>query len=74
MTTKEFNEMKEQIKQYSEYYRVSNRKYKDNTTLYIFYKFYFSNGYLFTITVIHEWGSYVMFVKSIRIKSLNKGE
>jgi len=74
LTAKDFNQLKEQIKQYVDYYRVSNRNYKDNRELYLFYKFFFKNGEQLMITVIHRYETPFMFVKYIRVRFINKGE
>jgi hypothetical protein len=74
MTTAEFNQLKEQIKQYSEFYRVSNRQYKYENTVYIYYKFWLRTNQILTITTIHEWGSPFIFVRYLKLKSINKGD
>jgi len=74
LTAKEFNQLKEQIKQYSEYYRISNRNYRDNRELYLFYKFFFKNGEQLMITVIHRYETPFMFLRYIRVRAINKGE
>jgi hypothetical protein len=74
LSAKEFNQLKEQIKQYCEYYRITNRNYKANRELYLFYKFYFKNNQEIMITVIHRYETPFMFIKYIRVKSYNKGE
>jgi len=74
ITGKEFNAIKEQIKQYSDYYKISTRNYKNNRRLYLFYKFYFKNNQQIVLTFIHIYESPFMFLKAIRVKSLNKGE
>ena len=74
ITAKEFNQLKEQIKSYSEYYRVHSRYYKSDRILYLYYKFFFKNNQMIEITLIHEFESPFMFMKYIKIKSLNKGE
>jgi len=74
MTTKNFNELKEMIKQYSEFYRVNSRKYQDNKSVYIIYKFYIKTNQVITLTTIHEWETPFMFLKTIKVKSYNKSE
>ena len=74
MNTGHFNTLKEELKKYSEFYRVSNKQYKDGEAMYIFYKFYTKTNQEILITTIHEWGSPFIFVKSIEVKSFNKGE
>ena len=74
MTAKEFNQLKEQIKSYSEYYRVHSRYYKSDKILYLYYKFFFKNNQVITITLIHEFESPFMFMKNIKVKTVNKGD
>jgi len=74
ITGKEFNAIKEHIKQYSDYYKISTRNYKNNRKLYLFYKFFFKNNQQIEITFIHIYESPFMFLRYIRVKSLNKGE
>jgi hypothetical protein len=74
MTAKEFNQLKEEIKGYAEYYKISSRNYKSNRELYLFYKFYFKNNQQMVITVIHRYETSFMFIRFIRVRSINKGE
>jgi len=74
ITAKEFNAIKEQVKQYSDYYKISTRNYKSDRVLYLFYKFFFKSNQQIVITFIHIYESPFMFLRYIRIKSLNKGE
>ena len=71
---KDFNQLKEQIKKYADYYRISNRNYKGKRELYLFYKFFFKNEEQLMITVIHIKETPFMFIKYIRVRELNKGE
>ena len=74
MTTKDFNQLKEQIKSYSEFYRVSNRQYRHDNALYINYKFWLKTNQILLIATIHELGSPVMFIRYLKLKTFNKGE
>jgi len=74
MTTADFNQLKEQIKSYSEFYRVSNRQYKYENTLYIYYKFWLKTNQILFIATIHELGSPFMFIRYLKLESFNKGE
>ena len=74
ISTAHFNNLKEYILRFTKSYRVHNRKYKDNNTTIIYYEFILNSGEQIIISVIHEWGSYVMLIKDIRVKALNKGE
>jgi hypothetical protein len=74
ITAKDFNQLKEQIKFYSEYYRIHSRYYKSDRILYLYYKFFFKNNQMITITLIHEFESPFMFMKYIKVKTINKGD
>jgi len=74
ISAKEFNHLAQELKQYSEYYRISSRNYKKDRVLYLFYKFYFKNNTEIMISVIHRYETPFMFIRYIRVKSINKGE
>ena len=74
ISAKEFNHLTQELKQYSEYYRISTRNYKKDRVLYLFYKFYFKNNTEIMISVIHRYETPFMFIRYIRVKSINKGE
>ena len=74
ISAKEFNHLTQELKQYSEYYRISSRNYKKDRVLYLFYKFYFKNNTEIMITAIHRYETPFMFIRYIRVKSLNKGD
>jgi len=74
ISTAHFNSLKEYILRFTKSYKVYNRKYKNDNTIIIYYEFILNSGEQIIISVIHEWGSYVMLIKDIRVKALNKGE
>jgi len=74
ISTAEFNAVKEYILKYTKSYKVNNRKYKDNNTIIIYYKFIFNTPLKITITAIHQNNTLVMFLRDIKIKSINKGD
>jgi len=74
ISAKEFNHLTQELKQYSEYYRISTRNYKKDRVLYLYYRFYFKNGIEITINVVHRYETPFMFLMYIRVKSINKGE
>ena len=74
ISTAHFNSLKEYILRFAKSYKVYNRKYKNDNTIIIYYEFILNSGEQVIISAIHEWGSYVMSIKDIRVKTLNKGE
>ena len=74
ISTAEFNKVKEYILRFTKSYKVNNRKYKDNDTIIIYYKFNLNTPMEIQITAIHQNNTLVMFLRDIKIKSLNKGE
>ena len=74
ISTAQFNKVKEYILRYTKSYNVHNRKYKDNDTIIIYYKFTLNTPMKIEITAIHQNNTLVMFIRDIKIKSINKGE
>ena len=74
ISTADFNKVKEYILRFTKYYNVHNRKYKDNDTIIIYYKFNLNTPMRIEITAIHQNNTLVMFLRDIKIKSFNKGE
>ena len=74
ISTADFNKVKEYILRFTKSYKVNNRKYKDNDTIIIYYKFTLNTPMEIQIAAIHQNNTLVMFLRDIKIKSLNIGE
>ena len=67
VSTAQFNAIKEYLLRYTKSYKIHNRKYKDNDTMIIYYKFILNDLMKITITVIHKNNTYFMDIKDIKI-------
>jgi len=67
VSTAQFNEIKEFILRFTKSYKVNNRKYKDNNTIIIYYKFILNDLTKLQISAIHKNNTYFMDIKDIKI-------
>jgi len=67
VSTAQFNAIKEFVLRFTKSYKVNNRKYKDNDTIIIYYKFILSDLSKVKITTIHKNNTLVMFLRDIKI-------
>ena len=67
ISTAQFNSIKEFVLRFTKSYKVNNRKYKDNDTIIIYYKFILNDLSQVVITAIHKNNTLVMFLRDIKI-------